>query len=315
MHIRYRYLTWLLTGLASVAAIGAMPAMAAAPGALVVAGGAIADDNTALFRAFLDRRPAGAPGIAIIAAASAEPATALARTRDLLVRHGADAGDIRLVQLAVLDDPATPEDESRWAKNADSPVELEKLKDAGAIWFTGGDQSRIMALLVGPDGREQPVLKLIRARHKAGAVVGGTSAGAAIMSNPMLTGGDPVAVVAGPSHPGEPLGVAPGLGFLGPGIVDQHFDVRYRLPRLLKALELRPEAGGIGYGVAEDTALIVEGELLTAIGRGLVTIVDARRSVSNGQGFDGVSIRFLADGQSSVRPGAEVPRRPPHIRP
>lgn len=300
-----RLLPLLLALLAMAHFNPATPAVAAPPGALVIAGGAIKDENAALFRALLDRRPAGAPGIAIIAAASAEPATALARTRDLLVRHGADPADIRLVQLATLDDPATPEDEARWANNADSLVEMEKLQDAGAIWFTGGDQSRILALLVGPDGREQPMLALIRARHKAGAVMGGTSAGAAIMSNPMLTGGDPVAIVAGPSHSGEALGMAPGLGFLASGIVDQHFDVRYRLPRLLEALMHQPAPARIGFGIAEDTALVVEQRHLSAVGAGLVTIVDARRARrpdGPGLGASGVSIRFLANGQSLPLP-------------
>jgi cyanophycinase len=99
--------------------------------------------------------------------------------------------------------------------------------------------------------------------------------------------------------------VGRGLGFLGEGMTDQHFDARYRLPRLLKALALRPDAGGIGYGVAEDTALVVEGDTLRAVGRGLVTLVDARRATpaeGAGLGVEGLSIRFLADGQAMPKP-------------
>ncbi|WP_448577511.1 cyanophycinase [Thermaurantiacus sp.] len=302
----------LFAVLALLLAARALPAVAAAPGALLIAGGAIREDNAALFHAFLARRPEGRPGIAIIAAASAEPAAALARTRELLVRHGADPATIRLVHLALLDDPTTPEDEKGWAGNATDPHEMSKIATAGAIWFTGGDQARIVEALKRPDGTDTPMLEALRAAHRQGAVVGGTSAGAAAMSNPMIRGGDPVAAVGGA---GEALVLGPGLGFLDEGIADQHFDARYRLPRLLKALALRPEAGGIGYGVAEDTALIVEGDGLTAVGRGLVTIVDTRRAFANGQGFDGVSLRFLADGQSAVRPRAAAPRRPPHTRP
>jgi cyanophycinase len=128
----------------------------------------------------------------------------------------------------------------------------------------------------------------------------------------MIRQGDPVAAMGGM---GEPLELGRGLGFLEEGLTDQHFDVRYRLPRLLKALALRPEAGGIGYGVAEDTALLVEGERLTAVGRGLVTIVDARGVSARGQGFDGVGLRFLADGQSAVRPRAAAPPPSQHTRP
>lgn len=284
----------------------------AAEGALVIAGGAIADDNGRVVRAFLDRRPQGARAIAIIPAASAVPAETLARTRDLFLRHGARPADIRFVQLASLDDPASAEDESQWAANADSAHELAKLDGAGAIWFTGGDQARIVATLRKPDGTDTAMLAAIRRAHRAGAVVGGTSAGAAAMSDPMILSGDPVAAAGGA---GEPLMLGRGLGFLKEGLTDQHFDARYRLPRLLKALELRPEAGGIGYGVAEDTALVVEGDTLFAVGRGLVTVVDIREGRTSPHGHEGVALRFLADGQRMVRPRAAATPPPRHIRP
>ena len=303
---------WKAAFVAMLLAGMATPALAGSPGPLVIAGGAVADDNAAIYRALLDRRPAGVRAIAIIAAASAEPATALERARALFIRHGADPSDIRQVRVAMVDDPATAEDEARWADNGSNPVEVAKIDRVGAIWLTGGDQARILSVLKQPDGADTPMLKAMRAAHRAGAAVGGTSAGAAAMSNPMIRGGDPVAAAGGQ---GEALEMGPGLGFLAEGLTDQHFDVRYRLPRLLKALALRPEARGIGYGVAEDTALIVEGDVLTAVGRGLVTIVDTRRAIADGQGFDGVSIRFLADGQSAVRPGAAAMPRQPHIRP
>lgn len=281
---------------------------AAAAGTLVIAGGAIADDNAAIVRALLDRRPPGAPAIAVIPAASAEPAASFARTRDLLVRHGADPAQVRLIRLASVDDPETREDEGAWAGNADSKAEIAKLADAGAIWFTGGDQSRILATLLKPDGCDTPLLAAIRGRHRDGAVIGGTSAGAAIMSDPMLTGGDPIAAVA-PAQ-GEPVTTGRGLGFLRGAVVDQHFDARYRLPRLLAVLASLPREQRLGFGIAEDTALIIDSGRASVAGRGLVTLVDARTARPGkgpGLAVERVALHFLAEGDTLALPAGVGP--------
>lgn len=281
--------------------LAAAPGRAAGP--LVIAGGAIAEDNAAVVRAFLDCRPAGAAAIAIVPAASSTPAEALARTRALFLRHGARPDEIVALRLAVADDPATPEDEAGWARNAGSPAEVEKLAHVGAIWFTGGDQARIMAALVAPDGRGTPMLEAIRARHRAGAVVGGTSAGAAIMSDPMLTGGDPVAAVA-PGR-GDAVTTGRGLGFLRGAMVDQHFDARDRLPRLLAVLADRPQRARLGFGIAEDTALVIDSGKARVAGRGLVTVLDARRArILRGRGLEarGLALHLLAEGDTLALP-------------
>ncbi|WP_448581234.1 cyanophycinase [Thermaurantiacus sp.] len=282
------------------------PAVVAGP--LVIAGGAIAEDNAAVIRAVLDRRPQNAPAIAIIPAASAAPAEALARSAALFQRHGALPEDIVAIRLAVVDDPTTAEDEADWAARASDPQTLALLEGVGAIWFTGGDQSRIMAALVAPDGRATPLLAAIRARHRAGAVVGGTSAGAAVMSDPMLTGGDPVAAVS-PGR-GEAVTMAAGLGFLAGAIVDQHFDARSRLPRLLAALASLPPRQRLGFGIDEDTALIVSEGTAMVAGRGLVTFVDGRRArLRRGPGVraTGLALHLMAEGDVMPLPAKVGP--------
>lgn len=277
----------------------------AAPGALVIAGGAIAPDNAALARAFLDRRPAGRPAIAIVPAASGEPMASFEAARALFTAHGARAEDIRLVPVATEDDPGTPADERSWANAGSSPSALAAVEGAGAIWFTGGDQARIMATLVTADGSETPLLATIRAAHAAGAVVGGTSAGAAVMSNPMLTGGDPRAAVAAPSTDLEAVATAPGLGLFTAGIVDQHFGQRGRLPRLLFVLARLAPTRRLGFGVDENTAMVVADGRLSVVGAGLVTIADARRArlrSGPGLGLSGLALAWLADGQSMPLP-------------
>jgi cyanophycinase len=285
----------------------ALPALpvAAAPGPLVIAGGAIAPDNGPLVRAFLDRRPAGRPVIAVVPAASSEPAGSFAAAVALFVSHGARAEDIRLIPLAVLDDPETPEDEAGWAGGGRVHANVATVREAGAIWFTGGDQSRIMATLVEKDGSPTPLLLAVRAAHAAGAVVGGTSAGAAVMSNPMLTGGDPLAAVAGPGEGREAIGMAPGLGLFTAGVVDQHFSQRGRLPRLLAVLEGLPASARLGFGIDENSAMVVEDGRVLAVGAGLLTLVDARRAhflAGEGLGAADLRLHYLSNGQSQPLP-------------
>lgn len=266
----------IFTGLLSLLALAA-PARAE-EGTLVIVGGGLEPANAAVHKAFLNARPADAPAIVIIPAASGEPQTSADNFAEALVSHGAKADDITAIRLATIDDPATEGlDESRWAANADSAEEIAKIAEAGAIWFTGGDQSRIAALLIGADGRETPMLAAIRQRLREGAVVGGSSAGAAIMSDPMITQGDTLAALL-PDSPGEPLALGRGLGFVTGALVDQHFGQRARLGRLAAALLTPGQPHRIGLGIDEDTALILHPGAATAevAGSGYVTLIDAR---------------------------------------
>lgn len=275
---------------------------ACAGGTLVIAGGRLSPDNASVHRSFLDARPQGRPGIAIIPSASGAPASSARAIADALLRHGARPEDIGVVRIARQDDPATPDaDESRWADNAANATEIARIEQAGAIWFTGGDQLRTTHLLA-PAGRETPMLAAIRARLAAGAVVGGSSAGAAIMSRPMITEGDPLSALLEPvsrqsapgarAHenpgagapdnriPGGGLAMGTGLGFLAAGLVDQHFDARRRLGRLARALFELPAADRFGFGIDEDTALVVDLDARRArvVGTATVTVLDGRRA-------------------------------------
>jgi cyanophycinase len=136
---------------------------------------------------------------------------------------------------------------------ADDPALVKPLTEATAVWFGGGDQSRLMAAYHGTR-----VEKELRKLLERGGVIGGTSAGAAVMSRQMIAGGKAQAELK------EGFGFLPGL------IVDQHFTQRQRLPRLLDALKKQP--GHVGIGVDEQTALIVSKRRLSVVGNGQVTI-------------------------------------------
>lgn len=269
-----RRLIGLVTAILALVA----PVQAGANGALVIVGGGLSDDNDAVFGAFLDALPHPDAPIAIIPAASGYPAGSAASFAAALAKRGVAAERIRVVRLAVEDDPDTSEDESLWRGNSEDAAEIARLAGAGGIWFTGGDQARIVAALYRADGSESAMLVAIRTAHRKGAVIGGTSAGAAIMSRTMIVAGDPLSLLPGEGTSREAIVTGDGLGFLESGLVDQHFGERARLIRLLAALGGLPADRRIGFGIDEDTALIVAPDQSSArvAGRGWVTLVDAR---------------------------------------
>jgi cyanophycinase len=141
---------------------------------------------------------------------------------------------------------------------------LKRLEEATGIFFTGGNQLRLTTLLGGT-----PVAKLIRVRNAHGVTVGGTSAGASILSEHMIAFGDEGSSVISGS-----VRLAPGLGLTNRFIIDQHFRQRDRLGRLITALSYNPFA--IGIGLDEDTATFISpDETLEVVGSGGVTVVDA----------------------------------------
>ena len=156
---------------------------------------------------------------------------------------------------------------------------LRRLEEASGIFFTGGNQLRLTTLLGGT-----PVAKLVRNRNAQGVTVGGTSAGASILSEHMIAFGD-----EGSSMISGSVRLAPGLGLTNRFIIDQHFTQRDRLGRLLTALAYNPFA--VGIGLDEDTAAFIgPDETVEVEGSGGVTVLDAADvtfssmdSVSEGQ--------------------------------
>lgn len=162
---------------------------------------------------------------------------------------------------------------------AESDATAQQLHDFTGFWFSGGDQSRLTAVLLAT-----PALATIQRRYFEGAIVGGTSAGAAVMSNFMLTGKpyhlqSPVLGSEGEFPPvaRQAFEIAPGLGFLPGTIVDQHFQRRARQSRLLSAVLERPDL--VGLGIDESTAVLVRPDRRWEIlGESSVQVIDARRA-------------------------------------
>jgi cyanophycinase len=171
---------------------------------------------------------------------------------------------------------------------------LKRLEEASGIFFTGGNQLRLTTLLGGT-----PVATLIRKRNAAGVTVGGTSAGASILSEHMIAFGDEGSSVISGS-----VRLAPGLGLTNRFVIDQHFRERDRLGRLITALAYNPFA--VGIGLDEDTAAFIgPDDTLEVEGSGGVTVVDASEasfssidSVTEGQPVCilGLRLHVLVDG-------------------
>ena len=160
---------------------------------------------------------------------------------------------------------------------------IEQLKTATGVFFSGGDQNRIMDVLA-----DEELLKLIREKYRAGTPVGGTSAGAAAISDPMMTGEADLKILDG-----SKVGTRKGLGLIPNVIFDQHFLVRQRHNRLFGLIMVNPKM--LGIGIDEGTAVLIEdNRRLTVAGKTQVMFVLAKNLgnpylvffLSSGESFD-----------------------------
>src|ERR1700737_3814742 len=148
-------------------------------------------------------------------------------------------------------------------EEANDPQKVAALDGATGVFMTGGNQLRLSSVIGGTR-----LGAAILDAHGRGVVVAGTSAGASAVATHMMAFGSSGAT---PKH--RMAHVSVGLGLLVNVVVDQHFDQRTRLGRLLAVVAQSPSL--IGLGLDEDTAAIIDmHDVLEVIGRGSVTIVD-----------------------------------------
>ena len=146
---------------------------------------------------------------------------------------------------------------------AQDPDLAAQVASATAVFMTGGNQLKLAAVI-----GNTKVGRAIHDVYARGGVVGGTSAGASIVSEHMIAFG------AEGATPKQRMGqLSAGLGLLPGVIVDQHFTQRNRYGRLLAMVAGSPSQ--LGIGVDEDTAAIIDGHgVMEVVGRGAVTVVD-----------------------------------------
>jgi cyanophycinase len=225
---------------------------------LVIIGGAEDKDGDAqILREFVRRSGSTKAIIVIMTAATELPREVGENYIRVFKRLGAQ--EVRII------DTETRED-------ASSSTALEAISKATGIFFTGGDQARITSIL-----KDTQIDAAIHQRYSEGVVVAGTSAGAAVMPDKMIVEGD------SQTNPRiEVVDMGPGLGFLPGVVIDQHFSQRGRLGRLISALLQEPAV--LGFGIDENTAMVVTDHQIEVIGEGAVTIVDESEATYNNLG-------------------------------
>jgi cyanophycinase len=222
-------------------------------GTVIVIGGA---EDKVRDRVILSRFVALAGGpdatIAVISTASSLGPEAGQRYRQLFTELG--AAHVRPLHVS-----------TRPEANEDTAALM--VRDATGVFLTGGNQLRLSSTIGGTR-----LAEAIAARFRAGAVVAGTSAGASAMSSHMIAFG-----ASGATPKQRMAQIAAGLGLLPSVIIDQHFQQRNRLGRLLSLIAQNPSL--LGLGVDEDTAGVVGPDhVMDVIGRGSITIVDGAAS-------------------------------------
>ena len=241
----------------------------ATTGPAIAIGGALRDDNAAVWTRLIEL--AGGPGarFVVLATASGDPQAAAQGTIAALVANGAVAEHL----------PVAPElkgvDNERAVRD---PALIAKVRAANGVFFTGGDQARLVDTLR-PGGVESPLLLAIRELQLRGGVVAGTSAGAAIMSRTMFR--DPASVITllkGPVRKG--IDDDAGLGFAQSDLfVDQHFLRRGRLGRMLALMQARGMT--LGLGVEEDAAAVLRGDTIEVLGAAGALLVDLSEATTD----------------------------------
>lgn len=150
-------------------------------------------------------------------------------------------------------------------EQANSDAIVARANAADVVMFTGGDQLRLTSILGGTRFHDV----ILQKYQETDFIYAGTSAGAAAASENMIyQGSSQEALLKGE------IKTTQGLGFMENVIIDTHFVQRGRIGRLFQAVVNNPRTLGIGLG--EDTGLFIKEDSMTAIGSGLVILVDGR---------------------------------------
>ena len=216
---------------------------------MVIGGAEDKVNGREILTAFFESAGGQTATIGIIPCASQEPS--VVGDRYYQIFQGMSAH-----QVSVLD--------IRQPGECDQPQWLEALEACTGIFVTGGDQLRLCSLI----GSSKFIENLKRKLSAGTLVLAGTSAGAAIMGEKMISGGS-----SGESPNQLLVDLTEGLGIIPELLVDQHFHNRNRMARLMSAIAAHPDK--LGIGIDEDTcAAFEDGEIFEVLGKGTITVLD-----------------------------------------
>lgn len=259
------------------------PAFAHGAGKLYILGGSMDLDNTAVWQGILADAQGGPIGV--IPASSSSPES----SANLLVETFEEYAPGSAVPIMI---------SQNHPGAANDPQIVQQIRSCRGFYFTGGSQSRGVQQMLNPDGSDTDALAALRETLAAGGVIAGSSAGAALMSDPMITGGTSSgALEHGVTSDGVRTG--PGLGFFSYGLTDQHFLRRGRMGRLIVATGETPFDWG--FGIDENTGLVVDletGEAQAIGAMGVAVIHTASMKTQPDGTRTGIVSHYLDTGDS-----------------
>jgi len=290
------------------------------PGTLFITGGATTHHFMRILEALVTAAGGPEGKFALIVSASGDgPDETHREYQKDFAKLGVSPENLVLIPLY---DPEVKDERGFNALNGDHPCLPALFEGVRGAWFTGGDQYYTARCFLRPDGTATKALELLHAIYQSGGAIGGSSAGAAIMSRVMIGDGTNRAVLTRPTEfnydrydeitanddPVNPLMIVQGLGFFPHGVVDQHFNRRPRLLRLIEACMVNTEGQRLGYGVSEDTCMVVRPDgTLEVIGGAGVYIADCRQATRQGPGaYDGVVLHALHEGDTGHASTCEI---------
>lgn len=283
------------------------------PGRLVIVGGGLDADTESVYRAVLEAREGDGP-FCVMPTASGVPDQSMNSSIDRFREYGAEfeQADLEVTGIWI-----TTEN----MEAASAPAVVDSIAACSGFWFVGGAQSRIVRAFRPAEG-DTPAYDALMRRWNEGAVVAGSSAGAAMMSSRSIGGGSPEeALDVGVARDadgdweadGDGVWVLPGMDFVPWAILGQHHLARGRWGRLVVATMV--EDDDLGLGIDENTAVVVDhgpdGPMGEVVGASSVLVVDVSEAEVDpaARTAQGIRLELLGAGDRINLSTAEVTRR------
>ncbi|MGG4498672.1 cyanophycinase [Brevibacillus reuszeri] len=281
-------LTSILMVAAGVQGAYAEESAATAKGSLVIIGGNLETNNADIYNKMIELSGGKEKAIIGIFPTASGSMTSSNEMKQDFEAYGIPADHVRIIDI-------TEKNYNEKVNNADV---VKAISESTGLFFVGGDQSRITKAFYNADGSHTKALTAVWDVYKAGGMVSGSSAGAAIMSNPMIQNTTSLETFEkGVTYDGNKPGlwVTKGLGFFEGGIVDQHFSKRGRIGRLVVALV--HEKMNYGFGIDENSAMVVKGNEIQVIGASGMFLIDVSKTTLSKKGaYENVDVSYIEKG-------------------
>lgn len=281
--------------IAAMLAFGCGAEAAPAKGRLIICGGGLDLKERFIYEAMTARIKDTTGTVGIIPTASADPEDSV---KGYVEDFSAVLGPGRAEGI-----PLT----TATAEKARDEALAARIRQHAVLFFTGGDQSRITQVFL-PGGEPTPAYKAVLDVLAKGGTIGGSSAGAAMMSDPMLTWGTSSGALKEGVGTKEDagVGIGKGMGLFPYGLTDQHFLKRSRYGRFIVALEAAKVR--FGYGVDEQRAIEVDLETstVTTLGSQALALLDMGEMRRNGNSRTLIRVSLLGSGDKVAAETGEV---------